>query len=409
MRFKITIFMAFLTLFPIFANARSHIISPIPAPSETILDISDKECSESCLKKLYNKKLYFSFLAKFNPEITDKKLLAYLQDAREKIRSISSGEETKKGSHFKVALLIPKQIIGRYSVTITNTIMAYLMAKNIDFEFEVFDCINENPDNIKSTYNKISKSGTDFIIAILTQQGVQDLVKTTNIAYPTYIPAINKERIQGDVPNNLYFGGISYKDQIDLLQTFIKDSSVIQYNDDSQIGAYLSSLISSYNFRTRKIRTISSQDASRFKRQLEEDERFLENSVLFLNTSASKSGLILSQLSYFEKEPKRFLSTQINFNRTLLQLAPPKNRNNLFVVSSIGKMNSKLVEYALLLNSDLKYDWVSYSTALGVEFGLGMVKLFSGLRFFKEPMRANQVEYQNYLYTTSGYNFVLVK
>lgn len=412
MRLKMIICAAFMGFVPILVGAKSYIISPIPPPSETILDISDKECNEGCLKRLYNRKMFFSFLAKFNPKTTDKKLLPYYTDALAQINSIDNKNNSiggKKSPYFKIALLIPKQILGQYSATLSNTILAYLMAKNIDFEFEVFNCINENPDNINITYSKITQSNPHFIIAILTHQGAQSLISSANIVYPTYLPTINKERIEGEnPPRNLYFGGISYKKQIELLYSLAKNSNVVEYNDEGQIGVYLSSLLDDYDFNITQIRTVSNQDASHFSAQLKADEHLLQGATLFLNTSASKSGLILSQLGYFNKEPKRFLSTQINFSLTLLQLAPPQNRKNFFVVSSIGKINPQLIEYASLLNSDLKYDWVSYSTALGVELGLEIEKINKG-RYFREAIKSSQVEYQNFLYTTRGYSFVPIK
>ncbi|WP_143000231.1 MULTISPECIES: hypothetical protein [unclassified Helicobacter] len=403
---------ALLSFAPLTLHAKSSIISPLPLPTQKILDIDDKQCNESCLKKLYNQGLIFSFLAKFNQTTNDKKLLGYYADALAQLNG-AIGREPSDSSHFKLALIIPKQLVGRYSVSVANTILAYLIARGIDFELEVFDCVDESVANLESSYNQVIQKNFDFVIAMLSHQGVQNLISYGNVLYPTYIPTINKERIlqnidEGEIPANLYFGGISYQQQIQLLMPIIKDSSVVEYADDSQIGSYLSELFASYNPKIIRKKAMNNQDASHFNKMLNVEERYLENNVLMLNTAASKTGLILSQLEYAENPPKIFLSTQINFNPVILQLASPKSRENLFVVSSIDATNQSLIEYAMLLNSDLRYDWVSYATSVGTEFGLWMSDR-STKRYFKESIKDRQVEYQNQLYTTKGANFVLVK
>ena len=270
----------------------------------------------------------------------------------------------------------------------------------------MFDCIDEGITNLESTTYKITQSNFDFAIAILTQQGTQNLIDNINVSFPIYITTINKERIQGDTPKNFYFGGISYKKQLDILASIAKDSQIVEYTDDSQIGTYLMDLLRAYDLHIIHQAIINNQDASNFTKKLKTEEAFLDNTTLLLNTSASKSGLILSQIGYSKKQPKQFLSTQINFNPTILQLASPDNRKNFFVISAISPVSADLVEYAALLNSDLKYDWVSYSTSVGVEFALKDSHI---KKSFLESMFNNQIEYKNHIYTTKGSNFVLVK
>ncbi|MGX2972161.1 hypothetical protein [Helicobacter sp. T3_23-1059] len=308
-----------------------------------------------------------------------------------------------KKSAFRVALFIPKQLVGRYSVNISNTILAYLIARGIDYEFEMFDCIDENPRNLKTHYNRIS----DFhlVIAILSQQGVENLIDSVRISYPTYIPTINKERISKSTPRNLYFGGISYKEQLEMLLPLMQDARIVEYGDDSQIGSYLTSLFSSYHLNPLRQRTINNQDASNFTKILPQESAYFAGANLLLNTSASKSGLLLSQIRYSTRTPKRFLSTQVNFNPTILQLSTPQSRKNFFVVNAIGNSDTRLNEYATLLNSDLQYDWVSYATCIGVEFGLSLYER-GFKRYFEEQIQSNQVQYKNKIFTTNDSAFI---
>lgn len=310
-----------------------------------------------------------------------------------------------KKSAFKVALLIPKQLVGRYSVNISNTILAYLIARGIDYEFEMFDSVDESSRNLKTHYDRIKQGNFHLVIAILSQQGVENLIDSVWISYPTYVPTINKERIARSTPRNLYFGGISYKEQLDMLLPLMRDARVVEYGDDSQIGLYLTNLFNTYNLSPSRQRTINNQDASNFTRMLPQEAPYFAGQNLLLNTSASKSGLLLSQIRYSARAPKRFLSTQVNFNPTILQLSMPSSRRNFFVVNAIGESDKKLNEYATLLNSDLQYDWVSYATCIGVEFGLSLYER-GFKRYFEESMQSNQIQYKNRIFTTNESAFI---
>ena len=391
--------------------AKSSIISPIPPPQEKILDIDEHSCSDSCLKKLYTNGYIFSFLAKFNTNTTDKKVLRYFSEALAQLSGIEP-QDSSSGDHFKIALLIPKQLVGRYSVSVANTILSYLIARNIDFDFQVFDSIDESKENLESTYLRIIQSNANFVIAMLGPTGVQNLIDYDNLIYPTYIPTINKERLpQGVIdrlPENLYFGGISYEEQFQALLPLMQDMPLIEYTDDSQIGSYLSTLFSSLEERVIHQRSLSNQEASQFTKTLQQETPYFPGAALILNTSAPKTGLILSQIELSNEPPRVYLSTQINFSPIVLQLASPKSRENLFVVSSIGIIDTNLMEYAFLLNNDLRYDWVSYATSLGVEFGIRTITKDSK-QLFSESMRDKQIHYQNRIWTTKGANFVPVK
>lgn len=392
-------------------HARSSIISPLPLPQEKILDIDEHNCSDSCLKKLYTNGYIFSFLAKFTPGTTDKKLLQYFSEAMAQLNG-AEVREPSGSAQFRVALLIPKQLVGRYSVSVANTILAYLITRGVDFDFQVFDSIDESKENLESTYMRIIQSGADFVIAMLGPVGAEHLIGYENLIYPTYIPTINKERLSPELlarlPENLYFGGISYKEQFETLLPLAKGAPIVEYTDDSQIGGYLSALFSSFNQPVSRKRVLSAQDASQFSKTLNTEERYFADAAIVLNTAAPKTGLILSQIELSDESPKVYLSTQINFNPIILQLASPKSRENLLVVSSIGPLDTALMEYSFLLNNDLRYDWVSYATSIGVEFGLKMITK-DGRSLFGEGMQDQQIRYQNRLWSTKDSSFVLAK
>ena len=44
----------------------------------------------------------------------------------------------------KIALLVPQKVIGRYASSVSNSIISYLLFRDIDFQFEVFDSKTED-------------------------------------------------------------------------------------------------------------------------------------------------------------------------------------------------------------------------------------------------------------------------
>ena len=80
------------------------------------------------------------------------------------------------------------------------------------------------------------------------------------------------------------------------------------------------------------------------------------------------------------------------------------DRKNLFITNVINHPNQHLVEYASLLGGDLRYDWVNYATAIGVE-QLILAQIDRGKRFFTERVIDSQVEYINKIYRTDSKRF----
>ena len=295
-------------------------------------------------------------------------------------------------SGVKVALMMPKKIIGRYSIATIDTILAYLSARGRDFEFEVFDCGDEEEKSIKSTYEKIEQKGFQFIVAVMTTKGALESSKLA-LKIPLYIPTVNYKQIPFSPSSSplLFFGGISYEDQIHTLLELRDGTHVIAYNDDSPVGGRLSMILQESISDLSEL-TITNEIAATFAKSSKSQEALIENADVFLNTPVVKTGLLLSQIGYFKKKSATFLSTQINYNPSLSILTQQRDRKNLYIASSIGKTDQKLIEYGSLLNSDLKYDWVNYSTAIGMEIFYKLIYPES-LDYFKEKILDNQVQY----------------
>ncbi len=407
MRANVNFFILMLLLIQLMHGvfAKSYIISPIPPPKSRVLDLDIRTCDEVCLNKAYENGEIFTFVSKFSPKITDETLRARLANILNQYNLIVPNDFFKLGKNnpFKIALLAPKDIIGRYANRGISTILAYLTNKNANFVFEIFDSKNEDAKNLQASYKNIQDQGFKYVIAILTKNGANTLLDSTALSLPTFIPTVNRGQIDRSyIPENIFFGGIDYDKQLSMLRQIAQNDSVVFYNDDSSIGKDLAQISESKEFNTIHKKVITMQYATRFSKQFEFEQNLLEGSTLLLNIPVIKTGLILSQL---DGSPKMFLSTQINYNPSLLLLIKPKNRQNFYVVNAIGRSDYKLAEGALLLGSDLKFDWVSYSIAVGLEM-LYQKHSKTTKKSFSEILENSQIQYRNHIFKTTDDNFI---
>lgn len=392
-------------IFAINAVAKSYIISPLPLPQQEVLNISTDKCSSSCLLNYFAKGQFFSFIAFFDTQSENAELRSKLASVLEDLGISDAMIPTTLQSNAKIrlALLMPKKIIGRYSSSSIDTILAYLMARGNDFMFEVFDTGDESPNNLENTYERIVKNQYDFVIAILTPNGAQEFAKL-DISLPTYLPTINKHSIHTHIPKKLLFGGIDYEAQIELLLSLTGDKDIVAYNDSSSVGRHLGEILKNKSDKVVFEEVVDFQSATTFSQKLEKHEKFIADNVIFFNTPVTKTGLMASQLALSKEVPDKLLSTQINFNPSLLLLIQKDDRKNLFITNVINNQNQRLVEYAALLGGDLRYDWVNYSTAIGVE-QLILNHIHRGNHFFTERIKDSQVEYVNRIYKSDAKKF----
>ncbi|WP_104696858.1 MULTISPECIES: hypothetical protein [unclassified Helicobacter] len=399
-------------LFSVCVYSKSFVISPLPLPRQEVLDINIQECDEKCLNALYEDKKLFSFVAKFNPTIRNQDLRAKLTETLTSLDLFMKEdffENIQDVKKIKIALLIPREIIGRYSATGINTILAYLTSRNASFSFEVFDSRNEEAQNLHQTYEEIKQKKFDCTIALLTKDGVLNLLEDTTITIPTYIPTVNRLQIgEFKASQKIFFGGIDYQKQIQMLYELAGQDEVVEYDDSSSIGSWLQTLSDQKGFNVVFRDVITNEKAARFMEEIARHKNYIKNRAILLNIPVIRTGLILPQIGFLEEKPTKFLSTQINYNPSLLMLLKPKDRKNFFIINAIGKTDPYLIEYGLLLGSDFQYDWVSYSIGIGIEmFLLNRGEKIS--KFFSESIEESQVEYTNKIYKTYKNSFIEVK
>ena len=377
----------FLSLFFIsmISMAKSLYLSQLPLPVADIINLNTNECDKNCLKEYLKDGKVFSFISNYKNMTNDANLSKDYKTLKIKLNIFN----TKKTNIIKIALMVPKNVIGRYTISTTNTILAYLLKKGVNFDFELFDSKDESLQNIQDTANKIESEGFRFVIAPYTYKGVKRLLSIkSDLIY--YIPTINKNEIATQ-KTNFVFGGIDYKKQIEKLLVFTNDKIAI-FADESDMGFKLSSYIQSNNDTRIIYKKIIPQKLTKFKSFLKYNKK-LQGSSIFLNTPLVKTSLLASQFRFYKIRPYALFSTQINYNPLLLNLTQYEDRKNMYIANSIGKSDNTLISTNKILDNNILYDWINYSTSIGIDYIYTLYFNSEARRLFDENILNNQVNY----------------
>ena len=364
--------------------AKSLYLSMLPLPKTTIINLDIKECDSECLNNHIKNGEIFSFLSKYKQIPNDINLTKEYETLKIKFNIYN----LKKVNNVKIALMVPKNIIGRYTISTTNTILSYLLKKGVNFNFELFNSNNERRENIINTVKKIESEGFNFVIAPYTLEGVKKLLSIdTNLIF--YIPTINKSELSIQ-KTNFIFGGIDYKKQIERLLIFANDKVAI-FADESNIGFKLSNYILNSGKKV-VYKKIIPQKLTKFRSFLKRNKK-LENSSIFLNTPLVKTSLLASQFRFYKITPYALFSTQINYNPLLLNLTQFDDRKNMYIANSIGQSDNKLVAINKLLDNNILFNWINYSSSIGIDYIYTLYFDNNSKRLFNENILNNQVQY----------------
>jgi len=290
--------------------------------------------------------------------------------------------------NLKIALLVPKKIIGSHSNSVSNAIISYLIFKDTQFQFEVFDCVDEMEDSIAQKLAEIKANGYSFVIAPMTQRGAEVLNSYVSDML-VFIPTINRENIY-EPNNNIIFGGLDYKRQLDVLLSYANEKIVL-FGDGSRLSNELSSYIKLqmqedivYEKEIKNIRT----NLSFLKKN-----KNLKKSSIFLNMPIIKSSLLASQFRQYEVEPHVILSSQVNYNPLLFKLTQVKDREFFYIANSISYYDKELKDINLVLGNNPDYSWIDYSTSIGMDYVFRINSLDAN-SIFDEEIYDNQIEYK---------------
>lgn len=233
-----------------------------------------------------------------------------------------------------IAVLINKQKFKKYLPSIINSLNAYFIYKHAEYNLSVYD-INQTNQALKHK---------NIIVYTYDPNNIKNFINDNN---NFYFPMINKNETNITKPN-FYFGGINYISQIKKLSQLTDTNETVIINDDTLTSKLL------FSIENRFFNTIP------FKwNQINYND--LNNSYVFLNTAPQKSIQILSNIYYKNINPILILSTQINYNPILIALTQPQALTKLILANSIINPPKELVDIDLLLDSDIKFNWLNYS------------------------------------------------
>lgn len=423
-----------LLLLPALLFAQSFMISNIPLPKSYIQNLDPYICDEDCLQEYIDKEMIFSFLAH-----ADKKLANPAQDEIRamNIAVFNLGHFNADGE-LKIAMLLPYKKIGKYASSTTNAAFAYLMSKNHSFMLKSYKIESEEQGALEIALEKIREDGFGYVIAPLTQKGAESLI-SIDADINIYIPTIHRDDVVSNSPY-LLFGGIDYKLQSDML---LKEaiSPLVIFSDKSQTGQKLAGYqeeqflhphpepvddsnsflfgneISVYQdvsdtqelqraaeIESRKsIKYFLSRQTTNLEHYLKENKRIL-NASFFINTPIIKSGMVVSQLTLYDANATNILSTQINYDPLLLSMTQYIDRKEMIVANSITKRNNVIIETNNLLGNDILYDWINYTTTVGIDYYYS--EITGADREYMIDMKENQMHYETELLRPSVSRFV---
>ena len=109
------------------------------------------------------------------------------------------------------------------------------------------------------------------------------------------------------------------------------------------------------------------QRTTNLEKQLKDNEK-INGGSFFVNTPIIKSGMIISQLTLYDTNATNILSTQTNYNPLLLSMTQYQDRKKMIIANSITQNNDVLFETNSLLGNDIVFDWINYTTTVGIDY-----------------------------------------
>lgn len=355
---------------------------------------SQSRCDKECLKELSRGVDFIQFI--YTPLTMSEPFKSYYAGIK-KLATIPEIEIGRKD--IKVALIIPQDVIKSYSVVVSDSVFAYIFKRDVGSHIEIFYSGDESAENLNLAINRAKNAGFKYFIAPLTINGLEIVNSDDYDDLIFYIPTINIKNISNP-RSNLFFGGIDYEAQIQkLLQK--ANHKISAFGDGSRVSNMLNEIVAT-NSTNPYIQNIEGSD---IKLNFLKNNYKVKNSSIFLNTPLIKSALLSSQFRVFELEPYILLSTQLNYNSALISLTQSGDRKNLYIANSIMTPDSQLETLSAILGEKLAYDWVAYSTMIGMDFIYLNYINKSAQAIFKEHMQDNQIQYNINIMRAGNYGF----
>ena len=265
---------------------------------------------------------------------------------------------------YKVAIVYPSRIVGKYAKKSVDTVMGYFLFRNLNVNITTFDSFNIDEDSVTRVFNEMAEKDFDAIIALYPKSAMEIISNINSISTKKiYFPLVLKEEVI-EKNNSFIYGAISYKDQVLLLQKLSNDANITFY-ENSFIGNKLNKIYNENVFSILSTKIIK-RNQNNFKRIVKDKK--INSSTLMLNTPIIKTSIILSQLRVYDIVPSVILSTQLNYNPLIISLTQFEDRLNFITANSIENVDVKLEDTLSLLDIDIRYNWVNYSILVGINY-----------------------------------------
>lgn len=306
----------------------------------------------------------------------------------------------ENNEQLKIAIIYSSKMVAKYVKPVISTTMGYLSYRNLNYTLKVIDIDDESVSSIQNAYDELSKLEINNIIALFTPLSINSLNRIDASSFRVYLPLIEKNDFQV-LPTNYIYGSISYEDQINKLLEYSNGNYTMFYQE-SFLGHKLKSIFDNLNVDFRVQKEIKKN--RNYYRGLVKDYKF-NNSSLFMNTDIVKTSLLLSQITAYDIHPKVVLSTQINYDPELIELTQERDRDNFVVANSIDDVDDKLVDEIETFGGNIKYEWVDYSTLVGINYLYDR----NNTNLIKTQIEDNKVLYIPRLFKSTEAGFLEIK
>lgn len=277
---------------------------------------------------------------------------------------------TSSDRTIKIAVISSPNVIGKYAQSVYNVSLATLIGlRNNNYEIKRYDMANESLESFSRTLEDVRHDRMDAILAPLTSSGAKNLI-SIKTALPIFIPTVHKRDLPS-APENITFGGIDYVAQIEALLPYMADSIAIFYDSSSvgtQLKASTEEVFLAHKSEKKRVASYPVDiKGDNIITHLSKPSSFNKASII-IHIPVVKSALLSAHMTFTGIRAKNILSTQINIDPTLLTLTQYQDRKNMILANSLIEFPSVIYESNALMNNDITFDWIQYSTSVGIDY-----------------------------------------
>lgn len=379
--------------------ARSDKLSDIPPAYEIYINLEPFKCDDVCLLNLIKDGLLHSFLARYERSDNAEVIQAFRTIAGE----ISNAQVfiPSANAEFKIAIIIPQDSIKSYAAVVSNSAIAYMIRQNANIDIKFYNIGNESTDSISDALTRAKAENISYLITPFTQVGVAHLNNLLEDSMLAYIPTLHSSTLP-NLKVNLIFGGIDYKEQIVRLLDFSNGKNAA-FSDGSLLGSTLNKYSEELSGGLVYQNEIGNQ--TDLKNFVDRNSKINEASI-FLNIPILKTSLLSSQLRVYDINATNLLSTQINYTPSIFKLTQPQDRELIYIANSLSAVDSSLDSNNKILGQDINFNWVGYSTSVGMDYIYTAYLNQNAQKLFSERIENSQVIYNTKILKAGESSFI---